>query len=218
MATASERTPVNDPRSLQPPPWEQRDRYGLLDALVQTIRQVLLEPGAFFQRMPVGLGHAQPVLFAAVVAAAGAVLDWMWALALGDLPARLAPGGVLVAGGALMATGRLLLAPVLAVVMVYVRAAVFHGLLLALGGGRLGFEATLRVVAYARATRLLSVLPICGTVIGVIWELAITVIGLVRSHECPPWQAAVAVLAPAAAVLVLLGGWAVMLLGLAALQ
>ena len=57
----------DDPRGLRPPPWEERERYGLLNALVLTIRLVLLSPGRIFGSMPVGLGLRQPLLFAVVL-------------------------------------------------------------------------------------------------------------------------------------------------------
>lgn len=206
-----------DTRNPQPPPWEQRPPYSLVDAFVQTICEVMLEPRTFFSRLPVGLGHLQPVLFAVAVAVVAALLDWMWSLALGSLPLALFPGLGGVPRGPLVATGQLLLAPVIAVMAVYARAAVFHGILRLLGSGRLGFEATLRVVAYSRAAQLLVVVPILGPPVGMIWELALTVIGLARGHECQTWQAAVAVLAPAALLLLVLGSWALLLLGFAIL-
>jgi hypothetical protein len=208
---------VNEDRSLQPPPWEQRSRYGLIDAFVQTVREVLARPAEFFQRMPSGLGLREPVLFALAVGVVVAVLQGLWAIVLGDLPARVMP--VLgVPDAPLMWSGRLIGVPLLAVGMAFVRAAVFHGLLVATGGNKLGFEATFRVVAYARATWLLAIVPFCGGAIAAVWELAVSVVGLVRSHECEPWQALVAVLAPAVLLLLLAGGWGLMVVGLAALS
>ncbi|MBD3220090.1 hypothetical protein GF314_02520 [bacterium] len=198
---------------LQPPPWEERDRYGAINALVLTIRLVLLEPSRFFGRMPVGLGLTQPVLFAMVLALVGAVLDWMWGLATGGLSGLVAPE----ISSPLLGVGALVFGPVIAVAMVFVRAGVFHLMLILLDGRRLGFEATARVVAYGRATRLLAVLPFCGGPIGLLWELVVDVIGLSRVHGCEPWKAAVAVLAPAVVALLLLASGLAAILGLSIL-
>ncbi len=200
-------------RGLQPPPWEERERYGTINALALTIRLVLLEPTRFFGRMPVGLGLTQPVLFALVLAVIGAVLDWMWSLATGGLSGLLAPDFP----SPLLGLAALVFGPVVAVVMVFVRASVLHLMLILLDGRRLGFEATARVVAYGRATRLLAVLPFCGGAVGLLWELVVDIIGLSRVHGCEPWKAAVAVLAPAVVVLLLLSTGLAALLGLSIL-
>lgn len=211
-------TQDSEQRGLRPPPWEERDRYGTLNALVATIRLVLMAPRRLFGRMPVGLGILQPLLFAALLGLIGALFDWMWSLASGDLPFAFGPdAGRMLRHGWLTGAG-FVLSPITVVVMVFLRAAVFHALLTVMGGNRLGFEATFRVVAYARATRLLSVLPLCGGFLGLVWELAVTVIGLASIHECDDWKPIVAVLAPVLLALMLFGSGVMMLLGLAALQ
>jgi hypothetical protein len=198
--------PRLDARGLRPPPWEERDRFGLVNALVLTIRQVLGSPARLFGSMPVGLGALQPVLFAALLALLTSIVDWMWGLSLGGLPAAIAPDLDRLTRGTWFGGVQLVLGPPLALAMVFVRAATFHGILVLLGGSRLGFEATLRVVAYGRATHVLALLPICGALVGAVWELVVTVIGLARIHGCEEWKALVAVLAPLVAVAMLWGG------------
>ncbi len=205
-------------RGLHPPPWEQRERYGLINALVLTIRQVLGDPDRVFRSMPVGLGFLQPILFAAVLALIGAIFDWMWGLTTGDLPPFIHPQVARFMGEPWLEATRLLVGPVVVVAMVFVRAALFHLVLVMFGADRLGFEGTLRVVAYSRATRILSIIPFCGAFIGAIWELVITVIGLVRLHECPVWQAVLAVVLPALVLTMLGGFWLSAMAGLALLS
>jgi hypothetical protein len=213
----TETLPSRDPRGLHAPPWEERDRYGIINALVLTIRQVLTEPGRFFHRMPVGLGLTQPVLFALVLAVVAAMFEWMWGLAIGGVPALLAPDAMPWLRNPWLGTGQFVLSPLIALVMVFLRAGVFHLMLTLLGADRLGFEATLRVVAYGRATRLLAILPFCGGFIGLVWELVVDVIGLARIHGCEEWKALVAVIVPALVVIVLVGAWLLAAVGLALL-
>jgi hypothetical protein len=210
--------PSPDLRSLRPPPWEERSRFGLLNALVLTIRLVLFSPGRMFGRMPVGMGILQPLLFALLLALVGAMLDWMWTLSTASVPAFLFPEAARVLRGPYFTAAHFMLSPVLVVILVFMRSAIFHGVLVLLGGNRLGFEATFRVVAYTRATRLLSVLPICGWALGLIWELAVTIIGLARIHDCPEWKAIVAVLAPILVAALAWGSWLAVIMGLAAMQ
>ena len=69
--------------------------------------------------------------------------------------------------------------------------------LMLLGGNQLGFEATFRVAAYSKAASVIALLPFCGGIVALIWELAIDIIGLYRIHGTDPWRAMVAVLGPA---------------------
>ena len=64
------------------------------------------------------------------------------------------------------------------------------------GGNRLGFEATFRVVAYAMAASLLLIVPVCGSLLFPIWSLVVMVIGLHKIHDIEPWRAIIAVLLP----------------------
>lgn len=215
----NESLPSPELRGLRPPPWEERERYGVLNALVLTIRLVLLSPGRMFGRMPVGMGLTQPLLFAVALALIGALFDWMWSLTVGESLARILPGDLSrLLGGRYLTAAHFLLSPVVVVLLVFLRAGLFHAVLRLLGGSRLGFEATFRVVAYTRATRLLSILPVCGAALGMIWELAVTIIGLARIHDCPEWKAIVAVLLPAVLLLMAGGAFGTFLLGMAAIS
>src|SRR2546427_6358377 len=48
-------------------PWEQRDRIGLVSALVETTQQVFTRPTEFFRAMPVTGGIGGPPLLRGVV-------------------------------------------------------------------------------------------------------------------------------------------------------
>ena len=74
------------------------------------------------------------------------------------------------------------------------------------GGNRLGFEATFRVAAYGEATSILALVPFCGTVVGALWALVVTIIGVYSIHETEPWKAVLAVLAPMLLCLAATGG------------
>jgi hypothetical protein len=193
--------------TLRLPPWEERQRYGLLNALYLTIKDVLFSPGQFFRRMPTRLGLVQPLLFGVVLTFGAAFFDFMWSLTGGSLQRLVDLGGVsdflrlpVVLGGIWV------LSPLVAVVQIVVRAAVFHVGLMLFGGSRMGFEATFRVVAYSRAASIVSLLPFCGYLAGFIWEIAITIVGLARVHGVEEWRPLVAVLLPVILMLMSCGG------------
>ena len=66
-------------------------------------------------------------------------------------------------------------------------------MLLLIGGARHGFEATFRVVGYLQATTILKLIPIVGGLIGVVYGLILTVIGIAAAHRIPEGKAALAV-------------------------
>ncbi len=200
--------------SLRLPPWEERERYGLLNALYLTVRNVLSAPGLFFQRMPTRLGLVQPLLFGVVMTFASAFFDFMWSLTGGSLQRLIDRGDISDFLRAPVILGAIwVLSPLVAVVQIVVRAAVFHLGLMISGGNRQGFEATFRVVAYSRAAGIISILPFCGGLAGWIWEIAITVVGLARLHGVEEWRSGVAVLLPVALMALSCGGLLAVIIG-----
>jgi hypothetical protein len=194
------------PEGLILPPWEDRARFGALNGLYLTIKEVLLAPGAFFGRMPTGIGLVQPLLFAVVIGVISAFFDWMWTLTGSSLQLFFAEEMSEVMRGPLVSGLRFILSPLTAAVTLVIAAGILHLGMIVFGGNRLGFEATFRVVAYAEAAGILSILPFCGWFVGTLYGLAITIVGLYRIHDTEPWRAALAVIVPALICLMSCGG------------
>lgn len=186
------------------PPWERRDRFGFLNALYLTVKDVLTAPGRFFHRMPSQVGVLQPLLFALVLGALGTFIAWLYSLVSTSL--QMAIFGDLDSSQSLQLFLIFLFSPLLVSVGIFVQAALTHGVLALLGGNRLGFEATFRVAAYSEAASLLLIIPICGSAIALIWSLVILIMGLHNIHETEPWKAVVAVLAPLVVCVSAIGG------------
>jgi hypothetical protein len=74
---AAETTPGAWPPPLPAPaggtPWDERDRVGILTALVETTRAVLTRPAEFFRAMPVTGGIGSPLLYAVITGWMGLV-------------------------------------------------------------------------------------------------------------------------------------------------
>jgi hypothetical protein len=184
------------PEGLQLCPWERRDQFGFLNALYLTTREVLLAPQKFFHRMPTRVGLTQPLLYALILGVTASFLGWLWSLAGSSLQVLLAEDLGQAFRSPLWSFLAFVGSPLLFLVAVFVRAALMHLMLMLLGGNQLGFEATFRVAAYGMATGVLALLPFCGGLIALLWELAIEVIGLYSIHGTDPWRAMVAVLVP----------------------
>lgn len=181
---------------LRLPPWEQRENFGFLNATYLTVKGVMLSPAQFFHRMPSRVGLAQPLFFAVVMGVLATFFAWMWSMSGSSLQFLMEDGDRDPGRGPLGAFFFFLTSPVIVAVTVAINAAVTHLVLVLVSGNRLGFEATFRVAAYAMAAGIFSIVPFCGFVVGGIWSVAVTVIGLYSIHETEPWKAIVAVLAP----------------------
>lgn len=186
------------------PPWERRDRFGFLNGLYLTVKDVLFAPGRFFHRMPSQVGILQPLLFSLVLGALGTLIVWLYSLVASSIQ-MLVPGG-LELSDSLDQFFLFLCSPLLVTVGVFFQAALTHVMMLMLGGNRLGFEATFRVVAYSEATSILLLVPICGSALALIWSLIVLIVGLYNIHETAPWKAVVAVLAPMLLCFAVIGG------------
>jgi hypothetical protein len=186
-------------------PWDQRDRIGLFSARVETTRQVLAEPGAFFRAMPVAGGLGSPLLYAVLIGWVGlvaaafyqaifrSVMGSSWG-AFGDRPEVAAVLGWVEGWAGFVA--QVVFGGVFVVIGVFVAAGIIHLMLLLLGGARRDFEATFRVVSFAQATSILALIPFCGQLVGGIWSLVLYVLGLAQAHQIGHGKAAAAVLLP----------------------
>jgi hypothetical protein len=190
--------------------WDDRDRVGLGQAFLETSRQVLTGPTAFYRSMPVTGGLGSPLLYALIAGwlglAAAAVYQAIWVTIVGPTQLPFAVGrpelaelfAFLESWTGLVA--QLVLGGISVVISVFVASGVLHVMLLILGGARHGFEATLRVVSFAQAPSLLLLLPFfllpfCGLLL-VVWSLALYAIGLAQAQQAGGGRAAAAVLLP----------------------
>jgi hypothetical protein len=189
--------------------WDQRSGMGFFNALVETTRQVLAAPGAFFRSMPTTGGVGSPLLYAVVVGWVGlaaasfyqaifySVVGSRWAAFGEDRPEVAALLGMVQGWAGFVA--QLVFGGVGVVIGVFVAAGIVHVMLLLLGGARRDFEATFRVVAFSQATSLLLLVPFCGQIVGGlsgIWTLVLYILGLAQAHEIGHGKAAAAVLLP----------------------
>jgi len=202
----------NGPEGLQLPPWERRERFGFLNGLYLTVKDVLVAPRQFFHRMPTQVGLVPPLLFAIVIGVFAAFFDWMWSLAGSSLEMFFAEDLEEVVKGPVAMFLHFVFSPVTIIIAVFLEAALLHLFLMLFGGNKLGFEATFRVAAYGQAAGILALVPFCGTPLGILWSLLVTIIGLYSIHDTDPWKAVAAVVVPMALCLSLVGMGALSLL------
>ena len=178
------------------PPWESQ--RAAIDAFIATTREVLMQPGAFFLTMRRDGGLGPPLAFGVIGFSAGMLIAMFYQTAFRGfgmpfLPYPMREMAIGIASIFVWA----IVAPIFALITLFVGSAIYHVLLMLFGGARQPFETTFRVVAYAvGSTSLFNVLPVCGGVIGSVWNIVVTIIGLARAHETTTGRAAAAVLVP----------------------
>lgn len=187
------------------PPWEQPGPW--FQRFAQTAQSALLAPSEFFSTMRRTGGIGAPVAYGLLGTFIGGLAAGIYQFLLGTLFAGM-NGAEAAREQAILnafSTGCVVIVlPVLAVLSLFINAAIVHVMLLLLNGARRGFETTIRVAAYAHGSAtLLNLIPLCGGVVGSVWALVIIIIGIARAHEIPTGKAAAAVLIPIAVCCVL---------------
>lgn len=186
------------------PAWERRGELGFGPALLETTRQVITGPVAFFASMSTRGGIGGPLLFGFVVGSLGLILMIAGVLVLGGLlewavpsPGTGGPGtGMTLADSVFAFVFYLVAIPPGVVVILFLEAGLTHLLLMMFGGAREPFEATFAVSAYSRAVTLALAIPVAGWLGGAVWLVVVRVIGLREAHRCGGGKAAAAVLLP----------------------
>jgi len=180
-------------------PWEHREQLGIFKAYFDTVVLVLTKPAEAFALMKTEGDLMGPMLFALIGGCAGMIVSFLFQLALqsaGFMADRqTAAFGMGVVG--IWAVGYILLIPVIVIVGMFIGSGILHLCLMIVGGARKPFETTFRVVCFASgSTYLLSMIPVCGGLITVVWNIVLECIGLARAHEIDTGKAVMAVLLP----------------------
>jgi hypothetical protein len=186
-------------------PWEERDRLGLGTALIETTKQVLGDPRAFFRAMPTTGGIGGPLLYAVIIGWLGLIAAGFYSALFNSVVGRgMARFGESPEMARVLAftqswggfVAQVVFGGVMVAIGVFVASAIYHVMLLILGGARRDFEATFRVVCFAEAPYVLMIVPFCGNLVAWIWGMVLAIIGLSTAHEIGGGKAAAAVLLP----------------------
>jgi hypothetical protein len=156
----------------------------------------VFEPTRFFRALPVPGPLGAAVLYFLVIGIAAAAINLFW----GSL---FRFGGVAAWGwgasnrGAWAPLLGFLFAPVSLLVALVVSSVVVHVVLVLVKGARHPIATTARVLCFAYSPMLFVVVPVLGGVIGGVWTIVLTIVGLSEAHRTDRWRAALAVFLPA---------------------
>lgn len=171
------------------PPWE-RDGPSVA-SFIETFKLIYGSTPRMFQTMRQRGGIGAPLAFGVLGALLG-VIPGLGLQVLLELVVGRAGAQELIT---LVVTA--IAMPLMATIVLFVHAAVYHIMLMVFGGANYGLETTLRVVCYAAgASGPLTIVPCVGGPVSVVINAIFMVIGLTHAQETSGGKAAAAVLVP----------------------
>jgi hypothetical protein len=179
-------------------PWDRRQDLGLLNAFIETLKLVLLNPTVAFSTMKTEGGLAEPLIYAVIGGSAGFIVYFLFSIflsSIGMMSHRDPLAGIM--GFGIGAIFFVIFIPVLLGVGLFIGGAILHLCLTLVGGARRSFETTFRVLCFAAGSAYpLMIVPLCGGLIAGIWCIVLQCIGLAQAHETTTGKAALAVFLP----------------------
>ncbi|AHY46553.1 Uncharacterized protein conserved in archaea [Rubrobacter radiotolerans] len=172
------------------------DRSNPVESFVQTARTVVLSPVRFYRGMRRSGDYLNPLLFAVICSVIAAVLAGL----IGVVAALAGGSGVGNSLGAFV--GGVILQPIGTVIGLFIGAGIYHLLTMLLIKPNSGFEATLRVVAYASVVQLVSWIPLLGGLLA-LYGVVLAVLGIREAHGSTTGRAVAVVLIPTAVFLLI---------------
>lgn len=165
-------------------PWEIRGEMGLLKALWETIRKVLLKPDLFFDNLEVKKPFIEPFSFYFIVVTLATIFSRLIGLLLARL---ISPQNLFVNLSIkeilIIFACSFLCMSVAVGLLIFILSLAVH-LFVWLFKGEKGFRGTFAVMAYSSAAYIITIIPLLGGMFGnaivIIWALIIGIIGIQR--------------------------------------
>jgi hypothetical protein len=163
-----------------------------VQSFINTVRNVVTAPVAFFRGIRRQGDLINPLIFAIICYEVSAILGGLLSVA-----------GVYGSDGFGAFLVSIILAPIFAAIGLFIGAGILHLLvMLIIGSGNAGFEATFRVSAYSSVTSLVSWIPVIGWIAS-LYGIYLAIVGMREVHSTTTGKAALVVLIPAAIVILL---------------
>jgi hypothetical protein len=163
-----------------------------VQSFISTVQRVVLQPADFYRGIQRRGDFLNPLIFA--------IICYEIYTILGGLFRLVGIGGDINFGAYILS---LITAPIGAAIGLFIGAGILHLLvMLIVGSGNSGYEATFRVGAYAATTSLVSWIPFIGWIAS-LYGIYLAIVGIREVHATTTGRAALVVLIPAAVVLLL---------------
>jgi hypothetical protein len=193
-----------EPPSLEPLPWEDRGRIGVLNAFGQTARLFTSRPRIAFDRARRMGDYGSPLIWVVFMGLIAALVNWLYGIMFLAPLTALLPGSMrdemapMMAFGVMSSAFKVVLYPIMIVIGTFIGAAITHLCLLLVGGSRsnAGYEATFRAVAYSEWSQIAYLIPFVGGLVAAVWSVILLVIGISSMHKLSTGTAVIVVLIP----------------------
>jgi hypothetical protein len=179
------------------PAWE-RTEGGVVGRAIETVREVLLSTQTAFAGMPVTGGFTRPLLFLILLGTICGLVSLGYSFAFEQMGPKseavrqINPAFMPVLYGIVAVC-----MPLFILIGSFISGGLMHLSLMLVGGKSKSFEATYRVVCYVSgATYVLLLLPFCGGLIQLVWNIYALTIGFREVHGTTTGKALLAVLLP----------------------
>jgi hypothetical protein len=181
------------------PSWERTETAGVLSRLFSTMFSSMFSPAGFFRQMRRDDGYLSPLVYGMILGSLSTIVPIGWNLLLvsfGDAVLDSSSTSQMFNPSPELYGLMAILSPILVTVAAFVWSGIIHVLLQLFGGTSHGFQASFRVVCYARSAGVWHIVPIFGPLIGSIWYVALLVIGFTEAQEISLGKALAAILIP----------------------
>ncbi|MDR3044222.1 MAG: zinc-ribbon domain-containing protein [Desulfovibrio sp.] len=179
-------------------PWENLDRVGFFPGLYQTILRVMLAAPRFFSGVRSSGSLKRPVAFYLLIGIFQALTERLWYLmsmrAFGGFiedPQLHAWMGSVTHDMSLPMT--LLISPFTLLLQLAVLSGLYHLMIRLVEPRAADLPTTVRVISYSAAPTVLSVVPLVGPVVGSLWFVVCTFVGVKYAHRLPWSRTALAI-------------------------
>jgi hypothetical protein len=199
-------------------PWEHRAQLGLFKAWFDTVSLLITKPSEAFTMMRPEGGLTDPLLFGLIGGSLGGIVSIIFQGVFQSIPGIAGRNDAFNSLGIQMWLVLLIYAvlmPLLVTVGLFLGGAILHLCLMLVGGANRPFETTFRVACFsAGAANLFSMVPFCGGIIALVYQIVMECIGLSRAHPTTTGKALMAIFLPiivccglSVLLVILLGGF-----------
>ncbi len=174
-------------------PWEERERHGFLNALIETVKLIVTAPKDAFSRLRPDGDYIWPLIFGLIFSWLGRFFTQIWGLIFGEAIRSMIAGmpefsdmAIYWSTSFIQVVGWLVIWPLVYVVAMFLFAGLMHLALMVVSGlddSPLGFEGTFKVVAYSSVLDLLNVIPFIGPLLAFVGKVILYVFGFSMVHR-----------------------------------
>ncbi len=190
---------VREITSEEASPWESGE--GFIGAFLKTTRDCLFSPTQFFRKVKSGEGYWSPLIYGLItgIIGFGVSLLWQWLFVSKLIPLRMLP----FIPYSFYLTFVIIGMPFMVGLSILIGSVITHICLIIVGGNKSGFESTFRALSYSYCAHLFDIIPFIGGIIGSIYMLILTIIGVREVHDITTGRAALGVLLPVIVIIII---------------